>query len=274
MTSPISSTGGISPQQAQWLVTLLQSQMQSDAVGLLADPTGNNAGSGAAQSPTSFADMLTSALGGAEDRGSLTSLLGSASTGTPLSPMLGSFLNTGNLPSLTSVTGSSDRGSQIASIATQLAGDLRGANNQYFDVSQTPAAAQAAFNTPGWGNGNIQCVAFVDGVFRQAGITLPATPNGAEFWQAYQGAGGWQEIANGQGLPQPGDIIAFAGGAQGYGHVAVVTGVVPPKNGQSGSVTFAQANSPTSQATLPIAPDGTVQAWPGYQVQGYIRTTT
>ena len=52
---------------------------------------------------------------------------------------------------------------------------------------------------------------------------------------------------------------------------AVVTGVTPPQNGQPGRVTFAQANSPTSTASLPIAADGTIQAWPGYQVQGAIR---
>jgi hypothetical protein len=247
MTSPISSTSGISSQQAQWLVTLLQSQMQSDAVSLLANPTTSSDASGATQTPASFADMLTSAL----ESMSNTSSTASAPAST--------------------TNAASATGSQIASVATQLAGDLRGSNNQFYDVSQTPTAAQAAFNTPGWGNGNIQCVAFVDGVFRQAGITLPATPNGAAFWQTYQGATGWNEIANGQGLPQPGDIIAFAGGAQGFGHVAVVTGVVPPGNGQPGTVTFAQANSPTSLASLPIALDGTVAAWPGYQVQGYIR---
>jgi hypothetical protein len=272
MTSPLSATGGISPQQAQWLVTLLQSQMQSDAVGLLADPSATSDGS---QAPTSFADMLTSALSGVTDPTSLTSLLGDTSTSDPLAALDGTS-GASPLTPLTLLSGTSPgsaTGNQIASIATQLAGDLRGSNNQFYDVSQTPAAAEAAFNTPGWGNGNIQCVAFVDGVFRQAGITLPATPNGADFWHAYQGAAGWNEIANGQGLPQPGDIIAFAGGAQGFGHVAVVTGVVAPGNGQPGSVTFAQANSPTAQATLPITPDGTVQAWPGYQVQGYIRTS-
>jgi surface antigen len=243
MSNPNPVTQGISQQQAQWYVELLEAQSQSDAAQLLsgADTTT----SAATPEDASFAALLSSALTAVPDSGA-------GRTGVPAG------------------TGSA-AGTRIAAIATQLAGDLRGANNQSYDPSVTPTAAQAAWQTPGWGNGNVQCVAFVDGVFRQAGVTLPATPNGADFWGAYLNAAGWQEVANGQGLPQPGDIIAFAGGAQGYGHVAVVTSVVPPANGQAGSVTFAQANSPTSQATLPIASDGSVQAWPGYQVQGYIR---
>lgn len=260
---------GISPQQAQWLVELMQAQSQSDAAAML---SGDASGDAASAQTDSFASLLSSALGvmsGADGLSGNTTVLDGVlrnlvSDGWgSISPNLINSSMFGNAGSAT--------GNAIASVAVQLAGDLRGANNQYYDPQVTPAAAQAAFDTPGWGNGNVQCVAFVDGVFRQAGIALPATPNGADFWRAYQGLAGWQEVANGQGLPQPGDILAFSGGAQGYGHVAVVTSVTPPTNGQPGHVTFAQANSPTSQASLTIALDGTVQAWPGYQVQGYIR---
>ncbi len=241
MSNPTPVTQGISQQQAQWYVAMLEAQSQSDATQWLSG-TAASAASTTAQD-ASFSTLLSSAL---------AAVPGTAANQMEAAAGIGA-------------------GAQIAAIATQLAGDLRGANNQSYDPTSTPAAAQAAWQTPGWGNGNVQCVAFVDGVFRQAGVSLPATPNGADFWGAYHNAAGWQEVANGQGLPQPGDIIAFAGGPQGYGHVAVVTGVVPPTNGQAGSVTFAQSNSPTAQATLPIAPDGSVQAWPGYQVQGYIR---
>jgi len=48
---------------------------------------------------------------------------------------------------------------------------------------------------------------------------------------------------------------------------------VPPANGQDGSVTFANANSPTPYTTMPLLPDFSVDAsaWPGYTVWGYIR---
>ncbi len=122
-----------------------------------------------------------------------------------------------------------------------------------------------------WGANNVQCVAFVDGVFQQAGVTLPAVPNARDFMQAYSGQAGWTEIPNGQGLPQPGDILAMSGGSSGLGHVAIVTAVVPPSNGQPGRVIFAQSNSGSSQGELTIEANGQIQSWPGYSVQGMIR---
>ena len=247
MTQP-SATGSLSPAQAQLFIALMEAQSQNIAASLTSDAldTGSATGDATTSSSQDFASLLNTAL-----------LTGAT---TPATTAAG-----------TSDATSSASGNAIANVATQLAGDLRGANFASYDATLAPSAAQAAWNTPGWGNGNIQCVAFVDGVFRQAGITLPATPNGVDFWSAYQGRAGWQEIANGQGLPQPGDIITFAGGAQGFGHVAVVTQVTPPSGGQPGSVTFAQSNSPSPLGTLPIAADGSVTAWPGYQAQGFIR---
>lgn len=243
------SVNGITPSQARLLVEMLAAQSQQAAANTLLGSTSDGT-DGTGQS-SDFAGLLSSALND-----------GSFGTGTASMPGWA-----GNLPQI----GGSPLGNQIGSAATQLAADLRGPFNRAYDPTQTPLAAQQALNTPGWGNGNVQCVAFVDGAYRQAGIQLPAHPNGGDFWGAYANQPGWQEIPNGQGLPQPGDILAFSGGAQGFGHVAVVTGVIPPANGQPGSVTFAQSNSPTTIASLAITSTGAIQAWPGYQVQGSIR---
>jgi hypothetical protein len=242
MTQPTSS---ISATQAQLFVALMQAQSQSMAAAMDTTSTDSTASGGTQD----FASLLTTAL----------------STATPV----GDVSQSG---STTTTVATTPAGSHIADIATQLAADLRGRNFASYDASRTPAAAQSAWNTPGWGNGNIQCVAFVDGVYRQAGINLPSHPNGADFWGAYANQPGFSEVANGHGLPQPGDIITFAGGAQGYGHVAVVTGVTPPTGGQPGRVTFAQSNSPTPIGSLPITADGFVTAWPGYRVQGFIHS--
>ncbi len=256
MTSPTSSTG-MSTSEMQMLVTLMQ--MQSEAAALGVGQSGTSGG-------TDFSAMLMSAV--MADITSTSSTSGTSGTTSASTPTSGTGTTGG--ASATMITGSPG-GQQIAAVATQLAGDLRGANNQSYDPGVTPAAAQQAWNTPGWGNGNIQCVAFVDGVFRQAGIALPATPNATDFWGAYRQTPGWNEIANGQGLPQPGDIIALSGGGQGFGHVAVVTSVQAPTGGQPGRVFFAQSNSPSPDGSLPISASDVTQAWSGYQVQGYIR---
>jgi len=165
-------------------------------------------------------------------------------------------------------------GSRIAQTATQLAGDLQGSNNRWYDTVHTPQVAQQVWNTSGWGNGNVQCVAFVAGAYQQAGITLPSLSNATDFFANYTNRPGWSAIPNGQGLPKAGDIIAMSGGGQGYGHVAIVTSVIPPQDGKAGSLTIAQSNAPTSQTTLPIASNGQVIAWSGYPIQGFIRPAT
>jgi hypothetical protein len=254
MTSPTSSTSantGMSTSEMQMFVTLMQLQSEAAALGV-----GQNTSGGGMD----FSSMLMSAVMTDFANGPSTANGGATTT------------STGTTSSATPIMVSGSRGGQqIAAVATQLAGDLRGANNQSYDPAVTPVAAQQAWNTPGWGNGNIQCVAFVDGVFRQAGITLPATPNATDFWGAYRQTPGFSEIANGQGLPQPGDIIALSGGGQGFGHVAVVTSVQAPTNGQPGRVNFAQSNSPSPDGSLTIDANGVTRAWSGYQVQGYIR---
>jgi hypothetical protein len=251
------SINAISPSQARMLADLVESQMQASAVDALSGGADATAGSGVPQG-LDFASLLSSVLA-MGDPGA-TAPDASATDGVTAPPLDGQASPV-----------STTTGQRIATIAQQLAGDLRGANNRSFDPALTPQAAQDAWNTPGWGNGNLQCVAFVDGAYRQAGVTLPATPNATDFWGAYANRSGWSEVPNGQGLPQPGDIIVMGGGAQGFGHVAIVTGVTPPANGQLGSIQIAQSNSPASQSSLGLAADGSVISWRGYPVKGFIR---
>lgn len=239
------SASGISPAQASLLIALMREQSETAVASLLtSDPTN---GDGTSTLSDSFSSLLATSL----------------ATG-------GGWQDSRQLTTLTSST-TSTRGTQIADIATQLAGDLRGVNNRSFDPAVTPLAAQQTWNSGSWGNGNVQCVAFVAGVYHQAGTSLPVAPNATQFWGAYAHRSGWTEVANGAGMPQPGDIIAMSGGGQGYGHVAIVTAVTPPANGKPGSITIAQSNSPKAQTTMTINADGSVASWPGYQVQGFIR---
>lgn len=250
----------LSPTQAQLLVSLMQAQSQTDAINTILGSS-----DAAANSDTASTDSFASLL---------TSVMGLSDATTPTAPSLDATLTAAsNLNAAPTSVSGTPTGQSIATAAQQLATDLRGANNRYFDTTQTPQAAQQAFDTPGWGNGNVQCVAFVDGAYRQAGITLPATPNATDFWSAYANRPGWTEVANGQGTPQPGDIVVMGGGAQGFGHVAVVTSVTSPANGQPGTIHIAQSNSPTATASLTLASDGNVTAWPGYPVKGFIRPT-
>ena len=261
MTNPI-GTGTMSQAQAQLLLSLMETQTQTAAINsFLGDATASGDSASQAQG-TSFSSLLTSVLGmGAKGT--------TASTGTDSSLLSNGMLSANIIAA--SGTGGSATGQRIAAVATQLAGDLRGIDNRSFDAIQTPQAAQATFTTAGWGNGNVQCVAFVAGAYNQAGITLPTTPNATDFWTAYANRPGWNEIPNGQGVPQPGDIIVMGGGAEGLGHVAIVTAVTPPTNGQPGQIAIAQSNSPTAQTNITLNTDGTITSWPGYPIKGIIR---
>jgi Transglycosylase SLT domain/CHAP domain len=133
-----------------------------------------------------------------------------------------------------------------------------------------------------WQSGNLQCVQLVTGAYALAGAPLPKASNAIDFWALYAGLAGWSEILSyttPRHLPLPGDIMVWSGGSI-YGHVALVTGVVPPDSGHDGSITITQANGPGSfingqfvpgVVTQPLAPDLEVRTWPGYQVLGYIR---
>jgi surface antigen len=138
-------------------------------------------------------------------------------------------------------------------------------------------------------SGNLQCVEFVTGVFGALGDPLPAVGNGIDFWSLYANRSGWQEIPNGQGDPQVGDIVVWSGGQ--YGHVAIVVSVTPPTFTQSGSVTVGEANAPGNTPGVVLGqpgnfytmtwghpnramPSGYVDTWPGFAVLGFIRQTS
>lgn len=144
-------------------------------------------------------------------------------------------------------------------------------------------------------SGHLQCVMFVTAVFFLAGDTLPFVGNAQDFWGAYAHQTGWQEVggtasqASARGLPQPGDLMVWRGGA--FGHIAVVIDVTPPGASTDGTVTVAQANeagnrwlpqpsgqpnpTPGNVLTLALHPDRSVTtdlpSFAGYQVLGYLR---
>jgi hypothetical protein len=132
-----------------------------------------------------------------------------------------------------------------------------------------------------WQNGHLQCVMLVKGAYALAGVPLPIVGNAVDFWSLYAHRSGWSEISSltaPRHLPLPGDIMVWSHAS--LGHVAIVTAVIPPTPGHSGGITFAQANQTGSfvhgqfvpgLVTQPLAPDLSVQTWPGYQVVGYIR---
>lgn len=284
-----SSLSGISPQTAALYATLMEAQSQASVITALTGAPSDGTNSGAASQGDTFASLLSSAM---NLSGSSAFTSGLSSTGLAglnglngLSSLGGidptTLLGSASPSSLASLygltmpaTGTSSTGQSIAATATSLAQDLTGVNNNAYNPATTPLGVQQTWNAPGWGNGNVQCVAFVDGAYKAAGITLPATPNATDFMSAYANQPGFTEVANGQGLPQPGDIIVMGGGPQGYGHVAIVTNVIPPQNGQPGAISVAQSNSPSSTANLTLNTDGSVNSWPGYPVQGFIRSTS
>jgi hypothetical protein len=127
-----------------------------------------------------------------------------------------------------------------------------------------------------WQNGTYQCVSFVRGAYSQA-YPMRWTANAFDLWALYQGKPGWAEIPSGaappgqRGMPLPGDAMVFKD--SGLGHVAIVMSVLPPVDGQNGSITFANANSVSPYTTMPLLPDLSVDtsSWPGYTVWGYLR---
>src|SRR5260370_25526843 len=140
-----------------------------------------------------------------------------------------------------------------------------------------------------WQNGNLQCVMLAGAIFGVAGLPLYWGPhgvaNGIDFWYNYFDYPRWVEIPSSfepgslipapqsaRGLPAPGDLIAWYDQyAPTGGHLAVVVQVIPPQNGQPGSVTFVQANGPGALVSETLNPDLTVETWSGYFVAGYIR---
>jgi hypothetical protein len=143
----------------------------------------------------------------------------------------------------------------------------------------------------------VECVGFVEASLGLVNIKMPVTEAWAsQYWRAYASQPGWQEIPNGSGLPQPGDIMLWYGdgthaGApplpQGAGHMAIVVAVNPPSAGQPGSVVVAQGHAPGNITTpnsaapnappglelysMPLSANGYVSTWPGWTVMGVLR---
>ena len=125
-------------------------------------------------------------------------------------------------------------------------------------------------------NGDLQCVMFDVAAYGLAGIDLPVVSNAVDFWANYQAPGlrakGWEEIPNGSGMPEPGDMVIMSSPYfGGVGHMTIVTAVTPPTGGRAGSLTFAQANGPGSVNTFPLPPDLRLSTWTNYTVLGFIR---
>ena len=150
----------------------------------------------------------------------------------------------------------------------------------WYDSSFPPSVIaygkQVCAGCSAWANGTYQCVSFVRGAYGPL-YPMAWTANAFDLWALYQGKPGWQEIpsaagaASARGMPLPGDVMVFKDSS--VGHVAIVISVVPPGSGKSGSITFANANSPTPSTRMPLLPDLSVDAsaWPGYTVWGYLR---
>ncbi|GHO93655.1 hypothetical protein KSF_037030 [Reticulibacter mediterranei] len=127
---------------------------------------------------------------------------------------------------------------------------IPGLNPKY----STPAAYLSELYTylrdshvDGYPADNVQCVAFVRAAYHMAGFPLP-TDNGGialakDYWTGAASWSGWKRIANGEGLPSPGDIVVLDHPGEA-GHVSIVVSVMPPKQGESmGSILVAQGNA-------------------------------
>jgi surface antigen len=127
-------------------------------------------------------------------------------------------------------------------------------------------------------SGSLQCVMFVLGAYALTGQPLHTWGNAIDFWTLYHQQPGWREVPAGRGLPLPGDVLVWQGGA--FGHVAIVTSVFPPTSTQNGRVTVAEANAPGHRFpgsalpgnwyTMLVPPDLSFVTWPGYRVLGYL----
>jgi CHAP domain/Transglycosylase SLT domain len=183
-------------------------------------------------------------------------------------------------------------GDAIANEAVNLANHLFGNRANLYNPLDIPGeynywTSLATVGTSLWNSlfapGSLQCVSFVTGVFAAAKDPLPAQGNAIDFWSLYANRPGWQEINNGEGDPQVGDMVVWSTDTTSSGepgHIAIVVGVNPPSTTQPGSVTVGEANAPTSFYTMTwgvpnrAMTSGYVDTWPGFTVKGFIRQTT
>lgn len=178
---------------------------------------------------------------------------------------------------------------QAVGWAIQMAAHLHGNPDVTYDAGFPRAIIAYGERTcPGcsaWQNGQFQCVVFILGAYGYV-HPFPVAGNADTWWGEYAHQPGYIEIPAAdqpgssisaplarRGLPAPGDVMAWFGGANG--HVTLILGMVPPQSNQDGSITFAQANGQMPVQTLPLRPDLTVDTqngyWNNFTVAGYIR---
>jgi hypothetical protein len=192
-----------------------------------------------------------------------------------------------SLPDATCTTASP--ACQAVGWALQMAAHLHGNPDVTYDTGFPRAIIQYGERTcPGcaaWENGQFQCVVFVLGSYGYV-RPFPLAGNANTWWGEYAHQPGYVEISaadqpgtatpaplSSRGLPAPGDVMAWYGGANG--HVSIVLAVKPPQGAHPGSLTFAQANGQMPVQTLPLLPDLIVDTqngyWNNFTVAGYIR---
>jgi hypothetical protein len=180
--------------------------------------------------------------------------------------------------------GSNPYAPEIVAAALQMADHLHRCGPEELDQcwdSGFPAQAIRYWQQecPGcteWQNGNLQCVMLAVAAYGLARDPLPVVANAVDFWPLYQRPAlqqqGWREMADGQGLPAPGDLLILASPFfGGVGHLAIVVAVDPPRGSQAGELTIAQANGPGAINLFPLPATLRLQTWPGYRTLGYIR---
>lgn len=110
-----------------------------------------------------------------------------------------------------------------------------------FDVSELFKYWQSAHKA-GEPAHNVQSEAFVRGVFHMFYQEFPfEVSSGSGYWNDFMGREGWLRIpTDGSLAPLPGDIMAFDGGDNGLGHLAIVVAV------QKERLIVAQADYPSN----------------------------
>ncbi|EFH83579.1 CHAP domain-containing protein [Ktedonobacter racemifer] len=155
----------------------------------------------------------------------------------------------------------------------RLVTDCQGSGaDHYYDAGFPPEIIQWA-NTrcPGcaaWQADTFQCVVFVIAAYAYVQPLPVQGQNANQYWEHFVSQPGWQRLPVHGNVPQPGDIMAWNGGA--YGHVSIVLGVDPRHT----AITFAQANGEFPVQTLPLNHDGSINTqngyWNAFEVVGYL----
>ncbi|GHO65564.1 hypothetical protein KSC_044560 [Ktedonobacter sp. SOSP1-52] len=159
----------------------------------------------------------------------------------------------------------------------RLATDCQGSGaDHYYDAGFPPEIiAWANTHCPGcasWQPDTFQCVVFVIAAYAYVQPLPVQGQNANQYWDHFASEPGWQRLPVQGNTPQPGDIMAWNGGA--YGHVSIVLGIDPHHR----AITFAQANGEFPIQTLPLNSDGSVNThngyWNAFEVVGYLHPLT